>query len=248
MFLENFILRIVGEQQPPIPIINSGISMTSINAEKDPGCFKLNSIYLWPNDGYFKKQTCYFLVEKADMDELTVFYINQACLGHNFNKKIYYFDVFILDQVTPIPNPPEDLKNYIPKENEAKIVFPKYNVISGQFLELVETLGYFPVRGDEHECFFNYGYIKKDSFRVIPNRFSTAVFNRHRIQYEAEALLDTDFTKLFFFLLSTTYRCMNSVNIKPIDIDSREFGKDFDQSTLDFENSGRTKKKKKKKK
>ena len=121
-------------------------------------------------------------------------------------------------------------------------MFPKYNVISGQFLGLVETLGYFTVRGDEHECFFNYGYIKKNSFRVIPNRCSTAVFNRHRIQYEAEALLDTDFSKLLFFLPSNAYRCMNSVNLKPYDIDSREFGKYFEQSILDFENSGRKKK------
>ena len=35
---------------------------------------------------------------------------------------------------------------------------------------------------------------------------------------------------------------MNSVNLKPIDIDSKEFGKDFEQSILDFENSGRKKK------
>ena len=107
MFLKNFILCILGEQQLPVPIINSGISavvkdstkmsMTSINAEKDPGCFKLNSNYLWPNYGYFKKQTCYFLVEKADMHELTVFYINQAYLGYNFNKKfitlMYLFSI-----------------------------------------------------------------------------------------------------------------------------------------------------------
>ena len=34
---------------------------------------------------------------------------------------------------------------------------------------------------------------------------------------------------------------MNSVNLMPIDIDSSEFGKDFDPSTLDFENSDREK-------
>ena len=45
-------------------------------------------------------------------------------------------------------NPPEDLKDYVPKDNEAKIVRPKYDVVSGQFLELVETLGYLTVRGD----------------------------------------------------------------------------------------------------
>ena len=35
---------------------------------------------------------------------------------------------------------------------------------------------------------------------------------------------------------------MNSVNLMPIDIDPSEFGKDFDPSTLDLENSDRKKK------
>ena len=35
---------------------------------------------------------------------------------------------------------------------------------------------------------------------------------------------------------------MNSVNLMPIDIDPSEFGKDFDPSTLDFENADREKK------
>ena len=76
------------------------------------------------------------------MPETTVFYMNQSYLSYKDNKKIHYCDVFILGQVTPMQIPPEDLKNYIPKENEAKIVRPKYDVVSGQFWGLVETLGY----------------------------------------------------------------------------------------------------------
>ena len=70
---------------------------------------------------------------------------------------------FITGQVTPILNPPEDLQNYIPKDNEAKIVRPKYNDVSGQFLGLVETLGYLTVCGDKRDCFFDYGYSKENS-------------------------------------------------------------------------------------
>ena len=122
-------------------------------------------------------------------------------------------------------NPPEDLKDYVPKDNEAKIVRPKYDVVSGQFLGLVETLGYLTVRGNEREYFFDYGYSKDNSKILysmhkmkIPNSFCATIFNRHRIQYEAEALSDTDFYKIFFFLCSTTDRMedinrnMNSVN------------------------------------
>ena len=142
------------------------------------------------------------------MPEITAFYVNQAYLSYKDNKKIYYCDVLILGQVTPMLNPPEDLKNYIPKENEAKIVRPKYDVVSKQFLGLVETLGYLTVLGDKRECFFDYGYSKEKS-KVLhsmqkmktPNSFSATIFNRHRIQYEVGALLDTDFSKIFFFFL-----------------------------------------------
>ena len=38
-------------------------------------------------------------------------------------------------------NPPENLKNYVPSSNEAKIVRPNYDVLSRQFLGLVGKLG-----------------------------------------------------------------------------------------------------------
>ena len=83
----------------------------------------------------------------------------------------------------------------------------------------------------------------------IPNSFSSTIFNRHRIQYEAGALPETDFSKLFFCLPSTTYRIedinryMDLVNLMPIDIKQSEFGENFDPSTLDYENKDREKKK-----
>ena len=186
---------------------------------------------------------------------MTIFYVNQAYLSDKDNKKIYYCDVFILGQVTPMPNPPEDLKNYLPKENEAKIVRRKCSIVSVQFLGLVETLGYLTVRGDERECFFDYGY-KKDNSKVlcsthkmkIPNSFSATISNRHRIQYKAGALSDTDFSKILFFLPSTRDRLediskyMNSVNLMPIGIKPSDFGEDFDPSNLDFDHTDREKK------
>ena len=81
----------------------------------------------------------------------------------------------------------------------------------------------------------------------ILNSFSATIFNRNRIQYKAGALLDTDFSEIFFFLPSITERvedtnkCMNSVNLMPIDIEPSEFGENFVPSTLDFENSDKKK-------
>ena len=177
---ENFILCVLGEQQPPSFQIDQGISaavkdstkllMTksvfdgqieiTITVEKDPNGFKRNSTDLWPSYGYLKQQACDFL---ANTSEMTALFVNQDYLSYKDKKIMYYCDVFIIGQVTPMLNPPEDLKNYIPKENEAKIVRSKYDVASGQFLGLVETLGYLTVRGDERECIFDYGFSKGNS-------------------------------------------------------------------------------------
>ena len=102
---------------------------------------------------------------------------------------------------------------------------------------------------------FDYGFSKENSKILystqkikIPNSSSATIFNRHRIQYKVGALLDTDFSKTFFFLPSTTDRIeiinkyVNSVNLMPVDIDPIEFGEDFDPSTLDFGNADREKK------
>ena len=79
----------------------------------------------------------------------------------------------------------------------------------------------------------------------IPNSFSSTIFNRHRIQYEAGAFLETDFSNAFSFLPATTdhieriNRYLNSVNLLPIDIELSEIGENFDPSKLDYANPGR---------
>ena len=128
------------------------------------------------------------------MPKMTVFYINQASLNYKDNKKIYYYDVHIVGQVIPMLNASEDIKNFVPLANEAKIVRLKYDVVTGEFLGLVETLGYLIVCGGERECFFDYGYNKQNINILystqkikIPNSFLPTIFNRHKIQYEAGA-------------------------------------------------------------
>ena len=185
---------------------------------------------------------------------MTIFYVNQASLSYKDNKKIYC-SMHIVGQVVPMLNPPEDLENYVPKNNEAKIIRPKYDPVSGQFLGLVQTLDYLTVHGDDQECFFDYGFSKESSKVVystrkmkISNSFSSTIFNRYRIQFEAGALSETEFSNVFFFLPSTTDRVeeinkyMNSVNLAPIDIEISAFGETFDPSKLDYANDEKKKK------
>ena len=79
-------------------------------------------------------------------------------------------------------NAPEDLKNYQLKSDEVKLIKPKYDPVNGQFLGLINSLGYLTVRG-EQEHFFDYGFNKENSKILysthkmkIPNSFSTDNF------------------------------------------------------------------------
>ena len=79
-------------------------------------------------------------MEKTNVPELAISYIKQAYFNNKYGKKIYYYDLPVVGQETPMLNPPKDLENYVPEEDEAKMLRPKYDVISGEFLGLVETL------------------------------------------------------------------------------------------------------------
>ena len=166
----------------------------------------------------------------GNLPELTIFYVSQGYLSYKDNKKIYYCATYIIGQVLPMLNPPESLKNYELKSNEARIIRPKYDHVSGQFLGLVDTLGYLTVRGSEAEYFFDYGFNKENRKVLysthktkVLSTFSSTIFNRRRIQYEADTFSETDFSNLFFFLPATTDRIedidryLNSVNLPPID-------------------------------
>ena len=78
----------------------------------------------------------------------------------------------------------------------------------------------------------------------IPSSFSGTFSNRPRIQYESGAL-QTTYSNLYYFLLSTTDRVedinrhMGSINLLPIDIPEKRFEVEdnvhFDPSKLDYE-------------
>ena len=120
------------------------------------------------------------------------------------------------------------------KENEVRMVRPKYNPETDEFLGLYETAGFMVVRGSPEEIFFNYGYDKEKSKvlylhyrRIISNSFSSTIFNLHRIMIErGEA--DAEFSNIYFFLPSGTDRSeeinkyLNNVSISPIDVSQEQ--------------------------
>ena len=121
--------------------VDGNISETTITAEKN-SVSKHQSTDLWPQHGYFKHQHADFSLQKANMPEMTLTYLNQGSTIYKNDQKICYGHYFILGQVMPLADSPFDLSSCELKSNEVKILRPKYNLSDGQFLGLVETLGY----------------------------------------------------------------------------------------------------------
>ena len=58
-------------------VLHNGRIETTITAEKATD-LKRNSTDLWQKNGFFRCQACDFSLEKANLPEITIFYVNQA--------------------------------------------------------------------------------------------------------------------------------------------------------------------------
>lgn len=119
--------------------------------------------------------------------------------------KNFTMQIITLTQVTKSLTPPENVTNYVCKDREVKMHWPKHDQAAGQFLGQYESIGYIIVRGDYEEHFFDYDFCKEKSKllyyyhkRVIPSFFSGTFFNRHKISYESGSL-PTDSSNIYFF-------------------------------------------------
>ena len=169
-----------------------------------------NTEVLWSENGFFGDQRSDLTLPKADFPENMLVYVNQASYSSlkDGQEAIYTINV-VLAQILPLANNPKNIKDYICKENEVKLLCPIYDSDSATFRGLEERLALIVVRGDKDECFLSYGYdpektkqlyshFKKD----IPNIFQSTAFKKFY------PLLKSDnkgkYSNLFFFLPSTT--------------------------------------------
>ena len=70
--------------------------------------------------GYFGTESCDFSIEKANLPENTIFYINQVYQSFKDDKKLYYNDVSIIVQIMPLAHQPKEIESYQLKDNEVK--------------------------------------------------------------------------------------------------------------------------------
>ena len=67
-------------------VFGDGRIETTVTSEKNS--FKRNTTDVWPNYGFFKHQPCDFGVEKENIPENCLFYLNQGYQSYKDNKKV----------------------------------------------------------------------------------------------------------------------------------------------------------------
>ena len=131
-----------------------------------------------------------------------------------------------------------------------KIVRPKYNGGTGEFLGIFETIGYMVVRGFPKKVFFNYQFDKEKSKvfyshyrRRIPNAFCGNMFNRAKLLVK-KGEVESDKPGNYFFLPSITDRSeeinqhFQNVSITPTDIKQKQLNVWADNTSFDPSNLG----------
>ena len=212
----------------------------SILTEKKRDEKKPKSVTMWENNGSFLDECCNFNLEKANMPENTLFYVNQGYLTYKDVKKCYYNEIYIVAQIMSLPHQPKDIDSYDCKEDEVKILTTIYDIETGKFLGLEYCVALITVKNNPDEQFFDYGYAKSNSKVLystkkckVPSSFKATAFGFLKNQFEGGALNEEDFSKIFFYLPSTVDRCekinkyMTSVYLRTFNVDINDLGEDF---------------------
>ena len=77
---------------------------------------------MWTKNGFFADECCDFSLEKANLPENTLFYVNQGYQSYKDGKKCYYNDIYIVAQIMPLAHQPKDIESYDCKDDKVKIL------------------------------------------------------------------------------------------------------------------------------
>ena len=165
---------------------------------------KLSGEKVWKENGFFKDIKPELNLEKVNMPDNTLYYVNQGFLSTVKNGEIaMYVQNFILGQLIIAANQPKDIKEHKCAENEVKLLSCVYDLESGEFKGVRLMLAYIVLRGDEDEVFFSYGYDKIKSKvlycyskQQIPDAFISTSFKKHVNEIMNEKK-DESFSTLF---------------------------------------------------
>ena len=206
---------------------------------------KLSGEKVWKEDGFFKDVRAELNLEKVNIPENCLLYINQGFLSTVKSGEIaMYLHNFVIGQLIIAANQPKDIANYVCLKNEVKLLSCVYDIESGQFKGIREQVAFIVLRGDAEETFLSYGFDKLKSKLLysfskqqIPNAFVSVAFKKH-----FEEIMSGDRSKtssLFYFLPSVSDRKeeinqhKNNVSLSPIDI-TVDFIESFSVEKISF--------------
>ena len=209
---------------------------------------KLSGEKVWEEYGYFEEVKPEMNIEKVNIPENTLFYINQGFISTVKNGELaMYVHNFIIGQLIVAANQPANINEYSCNENEVKLLSCVYDLESGFFKGLRLMLAYIVLRGDDDEVFFSYGFNKNKSKvlysyskQQIPDTFVTTSFKKH-FQEVVNEKKDEKFSKMFYYLPSISDRkeeinqYKDNVSLTPMDV-SLDFISSFsDEKSLVFQ-------------
>ena len=112
---------------------------------------KLSGEAVWRSGGYVLDTRPELNLEKKDIPENCLFYINQSYISTVKNREIaMYHDNFILGQLIVAASQPAQIGTYSCKENEVKLHTCLYDLTTGEFKGLQKELAFIILRGDKH--------------------------------------------------------------------------------------------------
>ena len=172
---------------------------------------KLCGERVWKNNSFFQDLRPDLNLEKKNILENTLFYINQSFLSTVKNGDIAMCNHnFILGQLIVAANQPSDINAYECKENEVKLWCCIYDLTTGEFQGVREQLAYIVLRGDKEEVFFSYGFdsakskvLYSYSKNKFPDAFVSTAFKKHYSEIRNEKkIMKIHLHFSFFFRLS----------------------------------------------
>ena len=191
---------------------------------------KLSGEKIWKEDGFFKDVKAQLNLEKVNIPENCLFYVNQGFLSTVKSGEIaMYLHNFIIGQLIIAANQPKDIDAYICSKNEVKLLSCVYDIQTGHFKGIREQVAFIVLRGDDDETFLSYGFDKikskllySFSKQQIPNAFVSVAFKNHFGEIMNGDRSES--SSLFYFLPSVSDRKeeinqhKNNVSLSPIDI------------------------------
>ena len=186
---------------------------------------------IWKENGFFQDVRAELNLEKVNIPENCLLYVNQGFLSTVKSGEIaMYLHNFIIGQLIIAANQPEDISTYICSKNEVKLLSCVYDLESGDFKGIREQIAFIVLRGDADETFLSYGFNKikskvlySFSKQQIPNAFVSVAFKKLFDEIMNENKSDIK-SLLFYYLPSVSDRkeaisqFKNNVSLSPVNV------------------------------